>query len=91
MAMVNILAWSLIGGITGWLVSQVARSGGMSVIGDIVVGLLGALITGFVLSLLLPDTFVFTSFNGESLIITFLGAFITLLIIRLFLGARAPS
>lgn len=91
MAMVNILAWSVIGGITGWLVSQIAQSGGMGVIGDIVVGLLGALITGFVLSLLLPDTFALASFNGESLIFTFLSAFILLLLIRLFLGPRAPS
>jgi uncharacterized membrane protein YeaQ/YmgE (transglycosylase-associated protein family) len=48
-------------------------------------------VCGFVPSLLLPDSFVFASFNGESLVITFLGAFILLLIIRLFVGAGAPS
>ena len=44
--------------------------------------LLGALIGGFIVSLLLPGTFGFTGFNIGSLIIAFIGAVILLLILK---------
>ena len=53
MALVNILAWIIVGGIAGWLASLLVRAGGMGIVGDIIVGIVGALIGGFVLSLLL--------------------------------------
>jgi uncharacterized membrane protein YeaQ/YmgE (transglycosylase-associated protein family) len=91
MALVNILAWIIVGGIAGWLASLVVRGGGMGIIGDVIVGIVGALIGGFVLSLLLPGTFGFTGFNLGSLIIAFIGAVILLFIVKLFTGSRAVS
>ncbi|HEY7094517.1 MAG TPA: GlsB/YeaQ/YmgE family stress response membrane protein [Ktedonobacterales bacterium] len=91
MALVNILAWIIVGGIAGWLASLLVRGGGMGVIGDIIVGIVGALIGGFLLSLLLPGTFGFTGFNLGSLIIAFIGAVILLFIVKLFTGSRAVS
>jgi uncharacterized membrane protein YeaQ/YmgE (transglycosylase-associated protein family) len=44
-----------------------------------------------VLSLLLPGTFGFTSFNFGSLVIAFIGAVILLFIVKLFTGRRAVS
>ena len=78
MAVVNILAWVIVGGIAGWLASMVVQGTGMGVIGDIIVGIVGALIGGFVLSLLLPGTFGFTGFNFGSLVVAFFGAVILL-------------
>jgi uncharacterized membrane protein YeaQ/YmgE (transglycosylase-associated protein family) len=91
MALVNILAWIIVGGIAGWLASLVVRGGGMGIVGDIIVGIVGALIGGFVLSLLLPGTFGFSGFNLGSLIIAFFGAGILLFIVKLFTGSRAIS
>jgi uncharacterized membrane protein YeaQ/YmgE (transglycosylase-associated protein family) len=88
---VNILAWIIVGGIAGWLASLVVRGGGMGIVGDIIVGIIGALIGGFVLSLLLPGTFGFTGFNLGSLIVAFIGAVILLFIVKLFTGSRAVS
>jgi uncharacterized membrane protein YeaQ/YmgE (transglycosylase-associated protein family) len=88
---VNILAWIIVGGIAGWLASLVVRGGGMGVVGDIIVGIIGALIGGFVLSLLLPGTFGFTGFNLGSLLVAFIGAVILLFIVKLFTGSRAVS
>jgi uncharacterized membrane protein YeaQ/YmgE (transglycosylase-associated protein family) len=86
---VNLLAWIIVGGIAGWLASLIVQDGG--VVGDIIVGIVGALIGGFLLSLLLPGTFGFTSFNLGSLIVAFIGAVILLFIVRLFTGGRAVS
>jgi len=43
-------------------------------VGDIIVGIVGAFIGGFALSLLLPGTFGLTSFNLGSLVVAFIGA-----------------
>lgn len=80
--MINILIWIIVGGIAGWLASLVVRGGGSGIIGDIIVGILGALIGGFLVSWLLPGTFGFTGFNFGSLIIAFIGAVVLLLILK---------
>jgi uncharacterized membrane protein YeaQ/YmgE (transglycosylase-associated protein family) len=87
----NILAWIIVGGIAGWLAGLVVRGSGLGLIGDIVVGIVGAFIGGFVLSVLLPGTFGFSGFNFGSLVIAFIGAVILLFIVRLFTRNRAPA
>lgn len=82
MAFVNILVWIIVGGIAGWLAGLVVQGTGLGIVGDIIVGIIGALIGGFVVSLLLPGTFGFTGFNFGSLIIAFIGAVILLLILK---------
>jgi uncharacterized membrane protein YeaQ/YmgE (transglycosylase-associated protein family) len=89
--LVNLLVWIIVGGIAGWLASLVVQGGGMGVVGDVIVGIVGALIGGFVLSLLLPGTFGLDGFNLGSLIVAFIGAVTLLLIVRLFTGRRAVS
>jgi len=91
MALVNILAWIIVGGIAGWLASLLVRGGGMGIVGDIIVGIVGALIGGFVLSVLLPGTFGITGFNLGSLVVAFIGAVILLFIVKLFTGRRVLS
>jgi uncharacterized membrane protein YeaQ/YmgE (transglycosylase-associated protein family) len=89
--LINLLVWIIVGGIAGWLASLVVRGGGMGIVGDIIVGVVGALIGGFLLSLLLPGTFGLTGFNLGSLIVAFIGAVILLAVVRLFTGRRAVS
>ena len=57
----------------------------------IIVGIVGALIGGFLLSLLLPGTFGITGFNLGSLVVAFIGAVILLFIVKLFTGRRVLS
>jgi uncharacterized membrane protein YeaQ/YmgE (transglycosylase-associated protein family) len=80
---INILAWIIVGGIAGWLASLVVEGTGLGILGDIIAGIVGALIGGFIISLLLPGSFGFSGFNIGSLIIAFIGAVILLLILRL--------
>jgi uncharacterized membrane protein YeaQ/YmgE (transglycosylase-associated protein family) len=54
-----------------------------------IVGLVGAFIGAFVLSLLVPGTFCLTSFNLGSLVVAFIGAVLLLFIVKLFTGRRS--
>jgi uncharacterized membrane protein YeaQ/YmgE (transglycosylase-associated protein family) len=87
----SILAWIIVGGVAGWLASLVVRGGGMGVLGDIIVGIVGAILGGILLSLVLPGSFSFSGFNLSSLLIAFVGAVVLLLIIRVFTGSRRRS
>jgi uncharacterized membrane protein YeaQ/YmgE (transglycosylase-associated protein family) len=84
----SILAWIVVGGIAGWLASLVVRGGGMGVIMNIVVGIVGAIIGGALLSLLLPGSFSLTGFNFTSLIVAFVGSVVLLLVLRAVTGPR---
>jgi uncharacterized membrane protein YeaQ/YmgE (transglycosylase-associated protein family) len=91
----TILVWILVGGVAGWLASLVVRGTGLGLFGDIVVGILGAFLGGFVLSLALPSVYNFTGgftgFNLGSLIVAFIGAVVLLFVVRLVAGRRTQT
>ena len=84
----SILAWIVLGLIAGWLAGMVMRGGGYGILGDIVLGILGALIGGFLTGLLLGRDMV-NGFNLESIIVSVLGAIILIAISRAFTSRRA--
>jgi uncharacterized membrane protein YeaQ/YmgE (transglycosylase-associated protein family) len=88
--MPNLLVWIIVGGIAGWLASIVVRGTGLGIIGDIIVGIIGAVLGSFLLTLVLPGSFTFTGFSWGSLLIAFIGAVILLFIVR-FLRGRTGS
>jgi uncharacterized membrane protein YeaQ/YmgE (transglycosylase-associated protein family) len=89
--LINLLVWIIVGGIAGWLASLLVQGTGMGIVGDVIVGIVGAFIGGFVLSLLLPGTFGLTGFNLGSLIVAFIGAVVLLLVVRLFTSRRTQT
>jgi uncharacterized membrane protein YeaQ/YmgE (transglycosylase-associated protein family) len=82
----NIILIVIIGGILGWLASMVMRTDGQQgVFLNIVVGIVGALLAGFLISPLLgAGTITSGSFDIMSLIVSFLGALVLLAIVNLF-------
>lgn len=46
---VSLLIWLAIGAIAGWLAGQIMKGGGFGLVGDIVVGIVGAALAGIVL------------------------------------------
>jgi uncharacterized membrane protein YeaQ/YmgE (transglycosylase-associated protein family) len=82
----TILYILLIGGIIGWLASIVMRTDGQQgILLNVVVGVVGALIAGFLVTPLLGGAPITSgSFSGMSLISSFLGAVILLALINLF-------
>ena len=84
----GILAWIVVGLIAGWLASQVMRGGGYGLIGDIIVGIVGALIGGFLAANLLNMPNAVNGINITSILVAFVGAVILLAILRMVSGRR---
>lgn len=80
------LAWIIIGGILGWLASLVMKTDAQQgIFLNIVVGIVGALLGGWLLSPLLgTGTINQDDFSLSSLVVSFLGAVILLAIVNLF-------
>jgi uncharacterized membrane protein YeaQ/YmgE (transglycosylase-associated protein family) len=86
----TILAWIVLGLIAGWLAGTLMRGGGYGIVGDIVLGILGAIVGGWLTGVLLGRDLM-TGFNVESLIVAVLGAIVLIGISRLFTGRRASD
>ena len=82
----NLIIWLVIGGILGWLASLVMkRDAQQGVILNVVVGIVGALLGGWLLSPLFGiSTINQNNFSLPSLGVSFLGAVILLAIVNLF-------
>ena len=81
-----IILMLLVGGILGWLASLVMRTDAQQgIVLNVVVGIVGALAGGFLLTPLLGGAPITSgSFDVRSLLISFLGAVILLAIVNLF-------
>lgn len=76
----TILIWLIVGAIAGWIAGAVVKGGGFGLVGDIVIGILGAFIAGW----LFPRFGVHIGTGILSVIISAaIGAIILLLVIRL--------
>jgi uncharacterized membrane protein YeaQ/YmgE (transglycosylase-associated protein family) len=82
------VAWIVVGLIAGWLAGQVMKRGGYGVLVDILLGLLGGVVGGWVFSLL----HLWPGGGGliGSIIVAFVGAVILVWITRL-LKKSEPS
>ncbi|MFQ5752900.1 MAG: GlsB/YeaQ/YmgE family stress response membrane protein [bacterium] len=74
----NIIVWLIVGLIAGWLTGKVMRGKGYGVIGDVVVGLIGALIGGWMFAHL----GIFARGLIGNIIVAFIGAVVLVAIIR---------
>jgi uncharacterized membrane protein YeaQ/YmgE (transglycosylase-associated protein family) len=77
---IDILIWLVIGAVAGWLAGQFIRGGGFGLIGNIVVGIVGSVIAGYLLPLIgihIGAGFVRAVINA------FIGACVLLTIVRL--------
>lgn len=75
----SVLAWIVIGAIAGWLAGVLVKGYGFGVIGNIVVGILGAGIAG----LLAPALGLYTASFGGNIVAALLGALLLLLLVGL--------
>lgn len=77
----GILAWIVLGGIAGWIASMIAgNNASQGLLGNILIGIVGAFIGGFLVSLLGGEGI--TGFNLWSLLVAVAGATLLLLIFR---------
>ena len=86
----SIIAWIILGIVAGWLAGLIMRGGGYGVIGDLVLGVVGAFVGGFLWGLITHQD-VIVGFNLPSLLIAVIGAIVVIAISRLFTGRRAAT
>ncbi len=82
----DLLAWIIVGLIAGWLAGVVMKGGGYGVIGDIILGIIGALVGGFLASFLLGIPNPLSGINLETIIVAIIGAIIVVGIFRALPG-----
>ena len=86
MSLETILIWAVVGLVAGFLASKVVRGGGMGVLGDIVVGIVGAFLGGFMFRALrihLPIAGI-----AGVIVVAFIGAVVLLILLRLVTRRR---
>ena len=80
----GIIAWIIVGLIAGWLAGVIMKGGGYGLIGDLILGLNGALVGGWLFSLIMPSAEP-TGLIG-SIIVATIGAVVLVAIVRLVRG-----
>lgn len=86
----HILAWIVVGIIAGWLAKIVVPGEGPGgIVGDLVVGVVGALIGGWLFNSF--GHVGVTGLNIGSILVAFIGGVILLWILRLVTGKRATT
>lgn len=78
----GVLSWIVVGLIAGWLAGVVVRGSGYGLIGDIVVGIVGALIGGFLAGSLFNMPDAVNGINLTSILVAFLGAVLLIIVLR---------
>jgi len=74
----NVLWWLVVGLVAGFLASRVMRGGGYGIVGDIVVGIIGAFIGGWLASLLGLGSFGLLG----TIVVAFIGACILIAVLH---------
>ncbi len=78
----NILLWIIFGAIAGWLASVIMGTRGQGILTDIVLGIIGAFLGGWIFQRF--GAAGVTGFNLGSLLVAVVGAIVILAIARLF-------
>jgi uncharacterized membrane protein YeaQ/YmgE (transglycosylase-associated protein family) len=79
----GLLSWIIIGALAGWIGSMITGNDAKMGAGkNIIVGIIGAFIGGFIMNLI--GGIGFTGFNFWSLIVSIIGSVVLLLIINVF-------
>ena len=87
----NIVAWLVVGGVIGWLASLIMKTDAQQgVFLNVIVGIIGALVGGWVLSPLVgAGTLNQGDFSPTGLLVSLVGAILLLFVVNL-IRRRAP-
>jgi uncharacterized membrane protein YeaQ/YmgE (transglycosylase-associated protein family) len=87
----GLLSWIVVGAIAGWLSGKVLKGRGFGLLGDIIVGIAGGLVGGWLAGELfhLPD--LVNGINLTSILVAFLGSILLILIARALQGRGRGS
>jgi uncharacterized membrane protein YeaQ/YmgE (transglycosylase-associated protein family) len=86
---VGIIAWIVLGAIAGWITNMI-MGGGEGVIMTVILGIVGAVVGGFLAGSVLGIADV-TGVNITSIIVAVVGAVIVVAVYRMFMGRRGTA
>jgi uncharacterized membrane protein YeaQ/YmgE (transglycosylase-associated protein family) len=81
----GLITWIVIGLVAGWLAGKVMKGSGYGILGDIVVGLIGSVVGGFVVGFFVHGS---AGFIG-SIVVAVIGACLFIALVRVISGRRA--
>jgi uncharacterized membrane protein YeaQ/YmgE (transglycosylase-associated protein family) len=85
----SLILWLIVGGIVGWLASMVMKTDGQQgIVLNVVVGIVGAFIGGWLISPLVGMGTINQGFSIGSVVVSLIGAIILLAIVNLFRRGR---
>ena len=82
----SIIAWIVLGLVAGFIGSKIVNRTGEGIVLDLVLGIVGAVVGGFVFSLV--GAAPVTGFNVYSLFVAVIGAIVVLIIYHALVGGR---
>ena len=82
----SIIVWIIIGGLAGWVAGMIMKTDG-GLVKNIVVGIVGALIGGFIMSFF--GAAGFTGFNIWSFVVALIGSIVLIALHNLYPRKRA--
>jgi uncharacterized membrane protein YeaQ/YmgE (transglycosylase-associated protein family) len=82
----SIIGWIVLGLIAGWIGSHIVDNGGKGPLLDMVLGIVGALVGGFIFNAL--GAVPVTGFNLYSLFVAVVGSVVVLVLYHAILGRR---
>ena len=85
----GIIAWIVLGAIAGWITNMI-MGGGEGVIMTIILGIVGAVVGGYLAGTVLKVADV-TGINIESIVVAVIGAVIVVAVYRAVAGRRAVA
>ncbi len=82
----NFIIWLIVGGVLGWVASLIMKTDGQQgIILNVVVGIIGALIAGFVIAPMFgTGTINSSDFSIPGLLVSLVGAMVLLAIVNMF-------
>ena len=83
----SVIAWIILGLIAGWIASKIVVGTGQGLFLDIALGIVGAIVGGFLYSQIMGGEGV-TGVNIGSIIVSIIGAIIVLWVYHLVAGRR---
>ena len=88
----NLIIWLVVGGVVGWLASIIMkRDAQQGILMNIVVGIVGALLAGWLISPLVGVGDINDGLSIGSFLVSLLGAVVLLAIVNLFTRGRART
>lgn len=77
----GLLTWLVVGAVAGWLADMIVGGSSVGLLGDIVLGIIGAVVGGWLAGKFFGVQGAITGFNPTTFVVAFLGAAVVLVIV----------